>query len=73
MASTPRFKVYDADNVYQAACKRPEEAGALMALLGPGSSIRDGHTKAAILWLEVRVLPSWRKLRRGIQYSMGTY
>lgn len=52
MASTPRFKVYDADNVYQAACKHPEEAAALVALLGPGSSIRDGHTKADIVWLE---------------------
>ena len=33
MASTPRFKVYDADNAYQAACKRPEEAGALASSL----------------------------------------
>ena len=50
MGSTPRFKVYDADGVYQAATKRPEEAGAVVSLLGNGATIRDGHSYT--VWTE---------------------
>ena len=50
MASTPRFKVYDADGVYQAATKRPEEAAAVIVLLGEGATIRAGHTQ--VVWHE---------------------
>ena len=52
MAATPRFKVFDSEGVYQAACKRPEEAAAVVALLGQGATIRDGHTKKDIVWHE---------------------
>lgn len=39
MAATPRFKIFDADGEYQAATKRPEEAAAVVALLGEGATI----------------------------------
>lgn len=50
MAGSPRYKVYDANNLYQAACKELEAAAALVALYGTGSSIRLGHR--AVLWTE---------------------
>ncbi len=50
MAGTPRWKVYDKDNKYQASCKEPEAAGAVVALYGGGATIRDGHTK--VVWTE---------------------
>jgi hypothetical protein len=50
MAGSPAFKVYDAQGVYQAATKRPEEAGAVVSLLGRGSTIRYQHGKT--VWEE---------------------
>ena len=52
MAATPRFKVYDSNGEYQAATKRPEEAAAVVALLGEGSTIRTEHSKKSIVWSE---------------------
>lgn len=53
MAATPEFKVYLPDGEYVAACKYPEEAGAVVALRGlPGTTIRWGHSKSATLWTE---------------------
>lgn len=52
MAATPRFKIYSADNEYLAACKRPEEAACLVAFLGNGSTIRDGHNAKSTVWHE---------------------
>lgn len=50
MAGTPRYKIYSADGEYLAACKRAEEAAAVVAFLGTGATIRDGHK--TILWTE---------------------
>ncbi len=49
MAGSPRFKVYDAEGVYQAATRYAELAAAVVALLGDGSRIKlDGR----IVWRE---------------------
>jgi hypothetical protein len=50
---SPAFKVYDVTGTYQAACKEPEAAAALMAFyggLGPGATIRYQHGR--VLWTE---------------------
>lgn len=52
MAQAPAFKVYDANGVYQAACKEPEAAASLMGLYGPGSTVRYGHSVRSIVWRE---------------------
>ena len=52
MAATPRFKIYDSTGEYQAATKRPEEAAAVVALLGEGATIRTAHSKKSIVWNE---------------------
>ena len=52
MASSPRWKVYDDFDNYQASLKEPEAAGALCAFYGKGSTIRLGHTKRDIAWTE---------------------
>lgn len=50
MAQSPKYKVYDADGVYQASCKEPEACACLMALYGDGATIRLGHGK--VVWVE---------------------
>ena len=50
MAASPRFKVYDANGTYQAACKEPEAAAALVCIYGDGATIRLDHR--VILWTE---------------------
>jgi hypothetical protein len=50
MASAPRWKIYDAEGVYQAACKEPEAAACLVSFYGERATIRDGH--AFIVWTE---------------------
>ena len=52
MAAAPRYKVFDADGVYQAACKEVEAAAALMGLYGDGATIRDGHSAKHTVWFE---------------------
>ena len=52
MASTPRFKVYDAQGVYQASVKNTTLAAAVVSLLGEGATVRLGHTKRSIIWRE---------------------
>lgn len=52
MASAPRWKIYDAEGVYQSACKEPEAAACLVSFYGDGATIRDGH--AFIAWTEGR-------------------
>ena len=52
MAATPKFKVYDAAGAYQAACKEPEAAAAVVSLYGSGSTIRLGHAKRDTVWTE---------------------
>ncbi len=50
MANSPRWKVYDAQRQYQAATKDTVLAAVLVAFLGPGATIRDGH--GLVVWLE---------------------
>lgn len=51
MAASPRFKVYDQHNRYQAACHEVEAAAAIVGnIYGDGSTIRDGHKR--IVWTE---------------------
>jgi len=50
MAAAPRFKVYDPQGKYQAACHEPEAAAVLAEWYGAGSTIRDGHRKRNTLY-----------------------
>lgn len=43
MASSPNWKIYDAAGKYQAACKEPEAAAALVAFYGEGATVRYEH------------------------------
>jgi len=43
MAQSPRYKIYDAAGEYQASVKDLTLAGGLMAILGEGATVRDGH------------------------------
>ncbi len=55
MAASPQWKVYTADGQYMASCKYPEHAAILMGsgfMFGEGATIRDGHSRAGILWTE---------------------
>jgi NAD(P)H-hydrate repair Nnr-like enzyme with NAD(P)H-hydrate dehydratase domain len=50
MAGSPRWKVYDSQKRYQAACKEIEAAYQLVVWYGTGSTIRDHHK--LIVWTE---------------------
>jgi len=50
MAASPRFKVYNPEGDYIAACKHAEDAAALVALYGAGATIRLDHTR--VMWRE---------------------
>lgn len=50
MAGAPKYKVFNADGVYQAACKEPEAAAVLVTFYGEGSTIRWDH--AFVIWTE---------------------
>lgn len=50
MAQSPRYKVYDANGTYQAACKDVAAAAALCAFYGEGSTIRADHRK--VVWTD---------------------
>ena len=50
MAASPKYKVYTADNEYIASVKYPDIAGALVSVLGEGSTIRIEHKR--IVWTE---------------------
>lgn len=52
MALTPRYKVYSADHDYLASTKSIECAAYIVANLGPGATIRNGHARADIIWTE---------------------
>jgi hypothetical protein len=53
MAASPRYKLFDAQGVYQASAKQPELLAACIGLLGHGATIRDGRpTPMRILWTE---------------------
>lgn len=50
MAASPRWKVFGPGSVYEASCKHLEIAAAVVAVLGEGATIRDGHKY--VLWTE---------------------
>ena len=50
MAASPRWKVYDYDGTYQAACKDLAAAACLVSFYGERATIRDGHTLT--VWTE---------------------
>ena len=50
MAQSPAFKVYSSTGEYLASCKYPEDAAALIAALGDGTTIRYKH--GATVWTE---------------------
>jgi len=52
MAAAPFWKVYDAEGNYEAACKTPESAAALVAFLGDKATIRFDHSKKCVVWTE---------------------
>ena len=52
MASSPMWKIYDSEGIYQAACKEPEAAACLVSFYGERATIRYGH--AFIAWTEGR-------------------
>ena len=52
MAGSPRWKIYDRDDCYQAACKEVEAAAALVSFYGNGAQIRDGHAKSKTVFIE---------------------
>ena len=51
MATSPKFKIYSGPREYVAACKYAEDAAAIVSNYFMGT-IRLGHTKKDILWLE---------------------
>ena len=50
MAATPKYKIFTPDNEYVASCKYVEDAAALVAFRGHGSTIRTGHSKKSIVY-----------------------
>ncbi len=52
MASAPRFKVFNPQGKYVAACKFAEDAAAVVAVYGKGASIRWLHAKKDLLWTD---------------------
>jgi len=52
MAATPKYKVFDSSGIYQASCKEPEAALALMSFYGSRSTIRTAHSPRWTIWTE---------------------
>ena len=52
MAASLRWKIYTRENQYIASCRYLATAAALMAFLGDGATIRDGHTKRHTVYTE---------------------
>jgi hypothetical protein len=52
MAASPKFKIYDANGQYQAACHEPEAAAVLVSFYGDGATIRDSHPAKYTVWTE---------------------
>lgn len=50
MASSPRWKIYDATKTYRASTNDLAFAAAGIGLYGEGATIRDGHTR--VCWTE---------------------
>jgi len=52
MAASPKYKIYNNDNEYIASVKHIEDAAILVSANGNGATIRIGHAKRDIVWLE---------------------
>ena len=52
MAASPKWKVFDANGTYQAACKEIEAAACLLTLYGDGASIRFDHRKTSTVFVQ---------------------
>ena len=50
MAASPKWKVYDSNGVYQAACKEIEGAASVVSFYGDGATIKLGH--GDVVWHE---------------------
>jgi hypothetical protein len=57
MGATPVWKVYDAEGNYQASCKEPEAAAAVVAIYGEGARIKYDH--AVVVWREGECGDGW--------------
>jgi hypothetical protein len=52
MNASPKLKIYSASGEYLASCKYGEDAAALVAVLGDGTTIRYGYSRQNIVWTE---------------------
>lgn len=52
MAASPGLKIYNAKGEYIASVKHGEDAAALAAFNGPGTTIRLGHPRSTSVWIE---------------------
>lgn len=50
MASSPSWKIYTPDAIYEASAKHAEVAAAIVAVLGEGATIRYNHN--VVVWTE---------------------
>lgn len=50
--ASPRWKVYSAAREYRGCLKHVEDAAPVVALLGYGATIRDGHRVRDVVWRE---------------------
>lgn len=50
--ATPRIKVFDAYGQYQASTHDYAAAAVMMGLYGEGATVRLGHSKKDIVWIE---------------------
>ena len=52
MAAAPRFKIFNPQGKYIAACKHIEDAAMVVGSYGDGAQIRDGHAKKYAVWTQ---------------------
>jgi hypothetical protein len=52
MSASLSLKIYSADGEYVASCKYCEDAAALVAMRGDGTTIRYGYSRQNIVWTE---------------------
>ena len=46
------IKIYSSDGLYRASCVHTDDAAILCAVLGDGTTARNGHAKRHIIWTE---------------------
>ena len=60
MAASPRWKIFDSEGQYQASAKDAFLAAMIVAFLGDGATIRDGHTLKSIVWAATKHGRTWK-------------